>query len=156
MIENLHIRAQQLIAQHGVEGISNDEQAWLSAHLAECDSCSALHAQTAAAISSFRTMNIEVPKNLAARTQLRVRLRAEELGEHNPGRKLLWGLVAVSWMLGVATAPFVWRAFSWIGGEIGLPKVAVLLGMALWWLVPGLLITGAVVVQKEKAERGAE
>ena len=45
---------------------------------------------------------------------------------------------------------------EWAGGEFGLPKMVLISGMALWWLVPGLLITGAVVIQKEKTEREAE
>ena len=156
MSETNHSRAKQLIAQQRIEGISTSDQAWLAAHLQECDECSTLHQQTQTALASLRSMSIDLPKNLAARAQLRVRMRAEELGEREPGRKLLWGLIGVSWMLGVATAPFVWKAFSWVGSEIGLPKAVLMLGMALWWLVPGLLITGAVVVQKEKTERGAE
>jgi len=79
MNENPHIRATQLIAQQRVEGISSEEQSWLAAHLATCELCSAVQAQTAEALNAFRSMNIELPRNLAARTQLRVRLRAEEL-----------------------------------------------------------------------------
>jgi hypothetical protein len=145
-----------LIAKQRVEGISTQEQTWLTAHLAECDACSALHAQTQAALSAFRSVQIELPAHLASRTQLRVRMRAEQLREREPGHKLLWGLVGISWMLGVATAPLVWRGFEWLGSEFGLPKVIWISGMALWWLVPGLLVTGAVVVQKQKAEREAE
>jgi hypothetical protein len=156
MSNNTHERAQQLMSQRRIETISAEEQTWLAAHLAECEPCSALDAQTGAALSALRSAQIELPKNLASRTQLRVRLRAEELNERQPGRRLLWALVGISWMLGVATAPLVWRGFEWVGSEFGLPKIVLLSGMALWWLVPGLLITGAVVMQKQKSEREAE
>jgi len=151
---NLHSRAQLLIAQQRIEGISAEEQTWLSAHVAECESCSALQSQTAQALSAFRSMNIELPKNLAARTQLRVRMRAEKLPTHNPGRLLLWAIAGVSWLLGLASAPLVWRGFEWVGGELGLPKIVWQLGVALWWLVPGVVATGAVLLQKwARAER---
>ncbi len=148
MSENFHARAQQLIAQQRVEGISAEEQSWLAAHLAECEACSAVLTQTAQALATFRSMNIELPKNLAARTQLRVRLRAEELPAHNPARLLLWAIAGVSWLLGLASAPLVWRGFEWAGGQLGLPKIVWQLGVAAWWLVPGLLATGMVLLQR--------
>jgi len=153
---DMHERAQQLMAGRRIESVSADEQSWLATHLAECETCAILDSQMQAALSAFRAAHIDLPKNLAARTQLRVRLHAEEMNEREPGRKLLWAMVGLSWMLGIASAPLVWRGFEWLGGEFGLPKLVLISGMALWWLVPGLLVTGAVVIQKEKAERGAE
>ncbi len=148
MNQNPHIRATQLIAQQRVEGISSEEQSWLAAHLDECETCSAVQAQTAQALNAFRGMKIELPKNLAARTQLRVRLRAEELPAHNPGRVLLWAIAGISWLLGLASAPLVWRGFEWAGTELGLPKIIWQVGVALWWLVPGMVATGTVLLQK--------
>lgn len=148
MSENFHARAQQLIARQRVEGIFGEEQAWLTTHLSECEACSAMQTQTAQSLAAFRSMNIELPKNLAARTQLRVRMRAEELPAHNPGRFLLWAIAGVSWLLGLASAPLVWRGFEWAGGQLGLPKIVWQLGVVLWWLVPGLLATGMVLLQR--------
>jgi hypothetical protein len=156
MSENLHERAQQLIAQQRAEGISTEEQNWLSAHLAECEACTALQTQTAQALAAFRSMNIELPKNLAARTQLRVRLRAEELPVRDGSRVLLWAIAGVSWLLGLASAPLVWRGFEWAGTELGLPKIVWQLGVVLWWLVPGAVAVGAVVMQTRRVERAAE
>ncbi len=148
MNTDVHVRAQQLIAKQRVEGISPEEQVWLGAHAAECEACSALQTQTAQALAAFRSTNIELPKNLAARTQLRVRLRAEELPAHNPGRLLLWAIAGVSWLLGLASAPLVWRGFAWAGGELGLPKIVWQVGVALWWLVPGIVATGTILLHK--------
>lgn len=156
MSEGLHVRAQQLIAKHRVEGISAEEQAWLSAHLAECEACSAVQAQTVQALTAFRSVNIELPKNLAARTQLRVRLRAEELPVRDGSRVLLWAIAAVSWVLGIASAPLVWRGFAWVGSELHLPDLVWQAGVVLWWLVPGVVAIGAVMMQKRRVERAAE
>lgn len=148
MTDTIHERAQQLIAKQRVENISTEEQTWLAGHLSECAACSELEAQTARSLSAFRGMNIELPKNLAARTQLRVRLRAQELPARNGSRALLWAIAAMSWVLGLASAPLVWRGFEWAGSELGLPKIVWQLGVALWWLVPGIVATGTILLQK--------
>jgi predicted anti-sigma-YlaC factor YlaD len=148
MSESNHARAQQLIAQQRVEGISSGERAWLSAHLQECEACTALQQQTQMALSALRSMSIDLPKNLAARTQLRVRLRAEEMPSRNPVRFLLWAIAGVSWLLGLASAPLVWRGFEWAGTQLGLPRIVWQLGVAVWWLVPGIVATGAILLQK--------
>jgi hypothetical protein len=148
MSKSDHARAQQLISQQRVEGNSTGEQAWLSTHLQECEACTALHQQMQAALFALRSMNIDLPKNLAARTQLRVRLRAEELPSRNPGRFLLWAIAGVSWLLGLASAPLVWRGFEWAGTQLGLPRIVWQLGVAVWWLVPGIVATGAILLQK--------
>ena len=148
MNENIHTRAMQLIAKQRVEGISAEEQTSLAAHLAQCESCSVLQTQTTQALAAFRSINIELPKNLAARAQMRVRLRADELPAHNPGRLLLWAIAGVSWLLGLASAPIVWRGFEWAGTELGLPKLVWQLAVALWWLVPGVVATGTILLQK--------
>src|SRR5258707_6187958 len=137
MNENPHIRATQLIAQQRVEGISTEEQSRLAAHLATCELCSAVQAQTAEALNAFRSMNIELPRNLAARAQLRVRLRAEELPARNPGRALLLAIAAVSWVLGLASAPLVWRGFAWLGSEIKFPDPVWPARVEPSWIVPG-------------------
>jgi hypothetical protein len=156
MNDNPHIRATQLIAKKSIERISTEEQSWLATHLDECEACSLVQAQTAHALNAFRAMNIELPKNLAARAQMRVRLRAEELPAHNPGRALLLAIAAVSWVLGLASAPLVWRGFAWLGSEFNLPDPVWQAGVVLWWLVPGVVAVGAVILQKHKVERAAE
>jgi len=148
MSEDLHARAHQLITKDRIEGISVEEHAWLAAHLAECEACCARQAQTARTLTAFRSMNIDLPRNLAERTKFRVRLRAEELSSHNPSRVLLFAITGISWLLGLASAPLVWRGFEWAGGHLGLPKIVWQLGVVLWWLVPGIVATGAVLLQK--------
>src|SRR5262249_62029407 len=90
----------------------------------------------------------ELAKYLCVRRELRVRMRAVELPAHNPGRLLLWAIAGVSWLLGLASAPLVWRGFEWLGGELGLSRIVWQIGVALWWLVPGVVATGAVLLQK--------
>jgi hypothetical protein len=156
MNEQTHDRARTLIAAQQIEGLSPNDHAWLNTHLAECQSCAAENQRVDHALSTLRSTHIELPPDLASRTQFRVRLRAEELRERTHGSLILWAIAAISWALGVATAPWVWRGFEWAGNELGLPKFVWMAGIALWWLVPGLVAAGLVVLQKRGVAREAE
>jgi len=145
MSEQIHQRAQKLIAQQRVEPVTSDDERWLNAHLAECESCAAQQLQLRESISALRTMPLDLPRNLASRTQLRVRLRADELREHGPANRLIWAVAGLSWIFGLATASFVWRGFAWLGAELHLPKLVWATGVVLWWAVPALVATGIVL-----------
>ena len=145
MSENVHQRALQLIAQARVEGVAEAHSAWLRAHLDQCEFCTEHANQTDRALRSLRTAVIGLPDGLASRTQFRVRLRADELREHSLGRTLLWTIAGVSWALGIASSPWVWRAFEWMGHRTGAPKLIWEVGFVMWWAVPALLATGVVL-----------
>jgi hypothetical protein len=153
---DVHERASQLLTQRRIEPLSRENGQWLAAHLAECESCAAADARTSTALSALRTMQINVPRNLASRTQLRVRLRAEELREHGPANRLTWAVAAMSWILGLATAPLVWRGFEWIGAHTGTPKLVLQFGFVLWWGLPALLAAGIVLWKREWRAPGVE
>lgn len=147
MSDNLHARAEKLIAQEHVEGISQPERAWLSTHLRECATCTQVAQQTSNALRALRGAPIPLPRGLAARTQFRVQLRAQELREREPKRRLLWIMCIMSWVLGIATAPYVWRAFEWAGERIGVPRLLWELGFGLWWTIPALIAAAVVVME---------
>ena len=143
MSENLHTRALQLVAKGRVEGLADTERDWLAAHLQECESCNEHARQTDQALQSLRTAAIPLPADLASRTQFRVRLRAMELREREPKRRMLWLACAASWIFGIASAPYVWRLFEWFGQRTGTPKLVWEIGFGLWWTIPALF---AVIV----------
>ena len=156
MNQSAHERASELLAQRRIELLSREDEQWLAAHLAECESCSSDEARVSEALSALRTMPVDVPRNLASRTQLRVRARAEELREHAPANRLIWAVAAMSWILGLATAPFVWRGFAWLGAHTGAPKLVLQFGFVLWWGLPALLAAGIVLWKREWRTQGAE
>jgi len=155
MNQSPHERASQLLAQRRIDRLSHEDEQWLAAHLAECDSCLAADARVNDALSALRTMQIDIPRNLAGRTQLRVRLRAEELREYAPANRLIWAVAAMSWILGLASAPLVWRGFEWIGTQTGAPKLVLQFGFVLWWGLPALLAAGIVLWKRDWRARGA-
>jgi anti-sigma factor RsiW len=148
MNDNLHQRAQRLLAESVVEGPRPAEEAWLREHLSECPACAREAAATQNALLALRAVPVNVPRDLAARTQLRVRLRAQETSTAASGSVWLWVVTAASWLLGVFSAPLVWRGFAWLGSNFGLPKLAIEMGFVLWWAVPALVAVAAVLHQR--------
>ena len=154
MNNQTHTRAEQLIAQERVEGISPAEHDWLSAHLQECVHCAELACQTERSLRSLRRTAISLPDGLASRTQFRVRLCAMELREREPKRRALWLACAVSWAFGLVSAPYVWRLFEWFGERTGVPKLVWELGFGLWWTIPALF--AAAVLLMESSGKGEQ
>ena len=152
MNENLHQRAQRLLAESLVEGIAAPDQAWLGQHLRECADCAHEAAATQELLKALRGVPVAVPRDLVARTQMRVRLRAQEASESSRSGLLLWIITAASWLLGVLSAPLVWRGFAWFGGQFGVPRLALEMGFVLWWTVPALLAAAAVLYQRGVAQ----
>ncbi|HXY01197.1 MAG TPA: hypothetical protein VEI54_09775 [Candidatus Limnocylindrales bacterium] len=153
MTENLHTRAQQLFAQSLVEGLSSTDQAWLDAHLRDCAACAREAASTHDLLRALRNVPVAVPRDLAARTQMLVRLRAQESAEASGSGALLWIITAASWLLGILSAPLVWRGFTWVGEQLNLPKPVLELGFVLWWAVPALVAV-AIVLHQRAASSG--
>lgn len=154
MSEEVHTRAGHLIAQERVEGISPAERQWLERHLRECERCAGEARTTEEAVRALRSVAVPLPRTLASRTQMRVRLRAQELREREPHLRMVWIACGISWALGIASAPYVWRAFAWMGEHTGAPKLVWELGFGLWWTIPALI--AAVVLLMENARKTDE
>jgi hypothetical protein len=146
--ENPHRRAQRLLAQSLIEGLGAADQSLLEAHLGECAECSRETDRTRELLRAFRNVPVAVPRDLAARTQLRVRLRAQQTAETSSSGLLLWVITGASWLLGVLSAPLVWRGFAWVGAQLNVPRPVLEFGFVLWWTVPALIAVGAVLHQR--------
>ena len=147
MNESLHARAEKLIAQERIEGITQSERDWLASHLRECQACAQVALQTNDAVRVLRAVHVSLPRGLAERTRFRLQLRAQEMREREPKRRLLWIMCAMSWALGIATAPYVWRAFEWAGERMGLPRLLWEMGFGLWWTIPALVAAAVVLME---------
>jgi anti-sigma factor RsiW len=148
-----HERAEHLIAQERVEEISPAEREWLERHLEECAACAESARRTEQALRSLRSLSVPLPAALTSRTQLRVRLRAQELHAEEP-RWLLWLACGASWAFGAATAPYLWRALEWVGQRTGVPNLLWQMGFALWWALPAIVV--AVVLLFRNAGQPTE
>lgn len=151
---DLHARAECLIIQDHVEQITPEEREWLNRHLEVCSDCERLASETDEALRSFRAAAVPLPPSLARRTQLRVYLRLESVQRHKHGGWPFWGSCALSWALGVASAPYVWRGFEWAGHEVGVPNLIWQMGFGLWWALPALFTAGILLT--ERLGKGSE
>jgi hypothetical protein len=154
MSQDVHARAGELIAQERVEGISAAERCWLEGHLGECESCAGQARATEEAIRALRGVAIPLPRTLASRTQMRVRLRTQQLQGYEPRWRMVWTACGISWAFGAATAPYVWRGLEWIGHRMGVPSIVWQMGFGLWWALPAVLV--AVILLTTNAGRSAE
>jgi hypothetical protein len=146
-----HARAESLIAQERVEGISSADQEWLAAHLRECSQCSTNAEATQQALRSLLSLAVNAPRGLAARTQFRVRLRAQEMrSTRQPRWRLVYLMCGASWVAGAATAPYVWRGLEWFGHRAGLPDLVWKMGFGVWWALPAII--AAAILFAESAE----
>jgi hypothetical protein len=156
MSENVHVRAQELSERSLIEGIAAADEKWLEAHLRECADCSRKVVRAQEMIRAFCSVPVSVPRGLAARTQLRVRLRAQEAAQTSNGGALLWIITGASWLLGVLSAPLVWKIFAWAGSQFDVPKLVLELGFVLWWTIPALVAVGVVLHQRGAARGFAD
>jgi predicted anti-sigma-YlaC factor YlaD len=149
-MSDVHARAKQLIDQHHVEGLGAQDRERLDAHLQDCAECSALAQATENALRALRTETIPFPSGLASRTQFRIHLRAQQLDERAPRSLAVWAVAGVSWALGIATAPYVWQGFAWMGERLHVPKLALQLGFGLWWLIPAMIAGGILLLESPR------
>jgi predicted anti-sigma-YlaC factor YlaD len=156
MSENLHARALELIAKARIEGLAESDRTWLAAHTQDCDSCAEHARQTDRALRMLRTVAVPVPPNLVSRTQFRVRLHAQQLQETEPRRRVLWLISAMSWALGIASAPYVWQVFAWIGHRTGTPKLVWEIGFGLWWTIPAVYAVMVLLLENARLSNASD
>ncbi|HEV3276691.1 MAG TPA: hypothetical protein VG860_07720 [Terriglobia bacterium] len=153
MKADLHERARRLIDRERVEGLDVPDQGWLADHLAACEACAGRAATTDATLRSLRAAPVNLPRGLAASTQFSVQRRAEELrAQHTRNVALAIGCT-LSWVVGVVSAPLVWRICAWVGATLDLPRVVWMLGFAAWWFVPASAMVLVILWQRRSAER---
>jgi hypothetical protein len=152
MSKDVHQRAECLIVASRVEGLSASDQEWLDQHLESCTRCVHHANSTEQALRSLRSVSVRLGPGLIRATRLRVHARSLELSERRTQMTMLWVSCALSWVLGALSAPFVWRAFAWLGERSRIPAFAWQLGFALWWALPAAAVTVVLVMRRIQAE----
>jgi len=151
MREEGHEWALQLIDKMQVEGLTAAERVELEAHLESCAHCQKLAHQTEQALRAFRAAAPRFDSSLVLRTQMQARVRAHEIAENAARLRALWISCALSWVLGVVSAPLMWRGFEWLGQRLALSRVEWITGFALAWIAPAV-VAAAIIVWRQ-AER---
>lgn len=154
MTEGVHERAVRLMDRAAVEGVTPAEQGWLESHLAECGECEARAAATRAALRSVAASPVELDPRVVAVTRSRVHARAAQMRQAQAAHRPLWiaCFVSAAWVL--LTMPYLWQAFDWLGGQLGVSRLAWQVAFLLAWFIPASVV-GLVLAWKRAAPNGA-
>ena len=155
MKDDPHERAGRLIPALRVEGISPADRAWLEAHLDGCARCAELAASADRAVRLLRSVSVQIEPELIYRTRLIVHFRARELRARRVWMLPLWISCALSWTLGVISAPFVWQGFEWIGRRMAVPDLLWQMGFVIWWVVPVVAVAVVLAVKWPQVADGS-
>jgi len=156
MTEQVHERARRLLDAWAVEGITAAERAWLEAHLEGCPDCAARHKAIEQTVALLRAVPVDLPATVVERTRRQMRMRARELREHEARMRALWFSCALAWLIGVASAPLMWRGLDWLVQHGALPAPVQLLAFLLWWTVPGVVVAGVLTWHRSRASAEEE
>lgn len=155
MNANLHERALELLTLRDVEGISETDAQWLSAHLESCADCAAFEEALTDAEHAVRSVTVMASAGLVESTRARVSARAEELREWQARRFL----IAISFVMGVlfsaASAWVWWKVGGWMVERFSLPSVVVAPGLVLFWLLPGIFLGILLLARPESSLEGS-
>ena len=138
MTEDLHQRAESMLALGNTAQLSRAERDWLHSHLENCPACRAYEQKTQDVVTALRAVPLAASSQLVQRTQLRVRMRAQELRAKQ--ERIL--VVSISIILVSVTALLTtmlgWRGFQWLGGHFQLSSTIWQFGFAMFWIGPVL------------------
>ena len=145
MTRNAHDEARELIALG--EGLPEAQQAWLRAHLDECEACRHYGEAANGVVRALRSLPIAADSRLVHATQMRVRFHARRLRET---RERMW-LVGMA-CLGVGlsatlTVPFLWRLFAWMGERAGVSTLVWQTGFMFFFIAPALVVSGLLLAR---------
>lgn len=151
MKDQAHERARKLLEASRVEGITPDDQAWLNSHLESCAGCESYAESLEHTLATLRLFQMPINPAIVDKTRRRLHLRARELHEHEARMRALWLACAVSWVVGVGSAPLVWWGLEWIGQHIALPRPVWFLAFALWWIAPAVVVAAVLTWRRSRA-----
>jgi hypothetical protein len=144
MMEDIHERALKLFDKMHVEGVTAEERDWLGAHLESCAQCQKRGSETERALRALRSAVPRFDLTLVRTTQMRARIRARELIENAVRMRALWISCTLSWVLGVISAPLLWRGFEWIGHRLAISRAVWITGFALSWVAPAVVVAAVI------------
>ena len=138
MTRDTHDKARELIALG--EGLSDAQQAWLRAHLDECEGCRHYAEAANGVVRTLRSLPLAADSRLVRATQMRVRFHASRLRET---RERIW-LVGMA-CLGVGlsatlTVPLLWGLFAWMGEWAGVSSWVWQAGFMFLFIAPALVV----------------
>lgn len=139
MKRNPHDEARELIALG--DDLPEAQQAWLRAHLDECEACRRYGEAAHGVVRALRSLPIAADSRLVQATQMRVRFHASRLRETR-NRMWLVGMACLGVGLSATlTVPFLWRLFAWMGERTGVSTLVWQTGFMFFFIIPALVVS---------------
>jgi hypothetical protein len=129
-----------MIALTGPDGLSPQEESWLTAHLESCATCRKFAENTRETVRALRGVSVTADVHLVSRTQLRLRQRARELQGRQERLWMVTVCVTAVMVSTLTTTAMLWRVLSWLGQQVHVPALLWQGGLALSLFVPTILI----------------
>jgi hypothetical protein len=139
MTRNAHDEARELITLGGARDLSDAQQTWLNAHLAECAGCRDYAEAAGRAVAALRSLPLAADSRLVRGTQMRVRHRAMELQRQ---QERLWVICACCGAVTLGTAfttVVLWRGLAWMSQQVQLPGPVWQVGLVALGLMPAIV-----------------
>jgi len=136
-----HEKARVLVDRAMVEGVSPDDQRWLSAHLSHCEECgryAELSRRTVRALDAFA---FHPDPSAALRVQQAVRNRVDRMSHRRQASLAIPAALALT----VAGSISMWQAAAWLAGRWNWPAATWQTGFAVFWLLPSVLLDGLLL-----------
>jgi anti-sigma factor RsiW len=156
MRDDIHERALQLVDKRQVEGLTAEEHNGLEAHLESCAQCQKRALETERALHALRSAAPRFDLALVLTTQMRARIRARELTENAARMRALWVSCTLSWVLGVVSAPLLWRGFEWMGQRLAISRAVWMTGFALSWVAPAVVAAAVIAWRQARGSSGTQ
>jgi hypothetical protein len=122
MNDNGHQRAHELAALPAQE-LAPQEQCWLQAHLASCESCQAYAHTLRQLAGALRSIPIPAGFGLVQRTRVQVHWRAHELRRRQEALPMIWACVGLIAGWTVFTMPWLWKGLTWIALRLRMDEM---------------------------------
>jgi hypothetical protein len=95
----------------------------------------------------LRSIPFAADTRLVQSTQLKVRVRAEQLRQQKERMRLVWLSCCLLALSGAVTTPLLWRGFHWIGEMAQLPGPVWAIGFGLFWIAPAIAISIVLIAR---------
>jgi len=154
MTREAHDEARELIALG--DGLPDSQQAWLRAHLDECEACRSYAEAANGMVRKLRSQPLAADARLVRATQMRVRFHASRLRE---ARERMWlvGMACLGVGLSATLAvPFLWRLFAWVGERAGVSNLVWQTGFIFFFIPPALVVSVLLLARGTHLTNGGE
>jgi hypothetical protein len=149
-----HLGRHEEISGSRSEGAWRDSAAgveWtaVDAHVSGCKACGEFAQEMIrAGIVKDVMRRVTAPRGLVRDTQMRVRLRAQEIRQYRERMWPVWLSCALACIWALASMPVVWQGAEWIARNAQLPSYVWQPMAVLLWLMPAGLLTSFALYMK--------